>query len=284
MPRALSGGAAVAGVIGWPVTHSLSPRLHGYWLARHDVDGAYVPLAVRPEHLTDALRALPRLGFAGANVTVPHKEAALTAVDTADDHARRIGAVNTVVVGNDGRLQGMNSDGIGFLESLEAGAPNWSPDDGPAVVIGAGGAARAIVVALIGAGVPSVRLVNRTRSRADHLAEAVGGPVIVADWAERPAALDGAALLVNATTLGMTGQPPLDLNLAALPPDAVVTDIVYAPLRTPLLSAAAARGNPVVDGLGMLLYQARVGFAAWFGVTPEVTEDLRAFVVAGGEA
>ncbi len=283
MPRALTGAAVVAGVIGWPVAHTLSPRLHGYWLDRYGIDGAYVPLAVRPEHLTDALQALPRLGFAGANVTVPHKEAALEVVDTVDPQARRIGAVNTVVVDNGG-LRGMNSDGIGFLDNLEAGAPGWGPGDGPAVVIGAGGAARAIVVALTEAGVPDVRLVNRTRTRAEHLADSIGGPTIVAEWSDRASALDGAGLLVNATTLGMAGEPALDLDLAALPPDAIVTDIVYAPLQTPLLRAAAARGNPTVDGLGMLLHQARIGFTAWFGVEPEVTEDLRTFVLDGRAA
>jgi len=277
----LSGKAKLAGVMGWPIGHSLSPRLHGYWLRQYAVDGAYVPLAVRREDFAGAARMLPRLGFAGANVTVPHKEAALAAVDEADGEARRIGAVNTIVVRADGSLMGWNSDGFGFMENLKAGLPEWSPGLGPAVVLGAGGAARAVCAALVDGGVPELRLVNRTASRAEALAADIGGPIEIVSWAERESALDGARLLTNTTTLGMAGSPALDLTLERLPPEAAVTDIVYAPLRTPLLVAAAARGNPTVDGLGMLLHQARPGFAAWFGVEPEVTNEMRAFVLAG---
>lgn len=281
MNTTLSGKAKLAGVMGWPIGHSLSPRLHGYWLRQYAVDGAYVPLAVRREDFAGAVRMLPRLGFAGANVTVPHKEAALAAVDEAAGEARRIGAVNTIVVRADGSLMGWNSDGFGFMESLKTGAAEWNPGLGPAVVLGAGGAARAVCAALVDGGVPELRLVNRTASRAEALAADIGGPIEVVSWAERESALDGARLLTNTTTLGMAGNPPLDLVLERLPPEAVVTDIVYAPLRTPLLVAAAARGNPTVDGLGMLLHQARPGFAAWFGVEPEVTDEMRAFVLAG---
>lgn len=281
MNTTLSGKAKLAGVMGWPIGHSLSPRLHGYWLRQYAVDGAYVPLAVRREDFAEAVRMLPRLGFAGANVTVPHKEAALAAVDEAAGEARRIGAVNTIVVRADGSLMGWNSDGFGFMESLKTGAAEWNPGLGPAVVLGAGGAARAVCAALVDGGVPELRLVNRTASRAEALAADIGGPIEVVSWAERESALDGARLLTNTTTLGMAGNPPLDLVLERLPPEAVVTDIVYAPLRTPLLVAAAARGNPTVDGLGMLLHQARPGFAAWFGVEPEVTDEMRAFVLAG---
>lgn len=277
----VSGRAKLAAVMGWPVAHSASPRLHGYWLERLGIDGAYVPLAVRPEDFVDALRMLPRLGFAGANVTVPHKEAALAAVDEAEPLARSIGAVNTVVVRPDGTLEGRNTDGFGFMESLRTGAPGWHPRRKPAVVIGAGGASRAVCVALLDAGVPQIYLVNRTAARAAGLAEALGEEIIVVPWSERAAALGHAALLVNTTTLGMRGQPPLDLDLGALPADAVVADIVYVPSVTPLLAAAAARGNPVVDGLGMLIHQARPGFEAWFGVAPEVTPELRAFVLEG---
>lgn len=279
----LSGAAGLAGVIGWPVAHSRSPRLHGYWLKRYRIDGAYLPLPVRPEDLADALRMLPRLGFRGVNVTVPHKEAALAAVDEADGPAIRIGAVNTVTFGDDGRLLGSNTDGRGFMANLAALQPSWRPDRRAAVVIGAGGAARAIVAALLERAVPEVRLVNRTRDRAETLAAGIvragDPPLVVVDWEQRHAALAGAGLVVNCTVLGMAGRPALDLDLAGLPGQALVADIVYTPLETALLAAARARGHPVVDGLGMLLHQAAPGFAAWYGVTPEVTPELRDFVM-----
>lgn len=277
----LTGKARVAGIIGWPVTHSLSPRLHGYWLRQHQIDGAYVPMAVRPEHVVDAIAALPKLGFAGANVTVPHKESALAAADRVSPEARRIGAVNTLVVDTDGRIEGRNTDAFGFVENLRACIPGWEPAGGRAVVLGAGGAARAVVDALLEGNATEVRLINRSRERAEALAMAFAGRPTVLSWGDRSAALDGATLLVNTTTLGMAGHPPLPLVLDALPIDAVVTDIVYVPLVTPLLAAAAARGHRTVDGLGMLLHQARAGFAAWFGVEPEVSADLRDFVLAG---
>lgn len=275
----LSGRSRIAGVMGWPVAHSRSPRLHGYWLRTYGIDGAYIPLPVRPEQLAAALRALPILGFAGVNVTVPHKEAALAAVDRSDPAARRVGAVNTVVVAADGTLDGRNSDGFGFMENLRAGVPGWSARSGPAVILGAGGAARAVAAALLDGGVPEIRIMNRTIERAERLSEDIGGPFRVYGWADRAAALDDAALLVNTTTLGMSGQPPLELALDRLPTTAVVNDIVYSPLETALLVAAKARGNRTVDGLGMLLHQARPGFAAWFGVEPEVTPELRRFVL-----
>lgn len=279
----LSGKARLAGVMGWPVEHSLSPRLHGYWLEQHGIDGAYVPLAVAPNDLPTALTALPALGFRGVNLTLPHKEQALNLCREVDDLARRIGAVNTIVV-RDGRLFGSNSDAFGFLENLKGGAPDWRAEAAPAVVLGAGGASRAVVVALADAGVPEVRLVNRTRERAEALAAALGplvdGALSVYGWDRREAALAEAGLVVNTTTLGMAGQPPLDLDLGALPVEAVVTDIVYTPLLTPLLQAARTRGNPLVDGLGMLLHQARPGFEAWYGVRPEVTPGLRDFVLS----
>ena len=281
----MTGAAKLAGVMGWPVAHSLSPALHGHWLDSLGIDGAYLPLAVAPENFTEVLAALPKMGFRGVNVTVPHKEAALAAVDEADALARRIGAVNTIVVGADGKLTGTNTDGFGFLENLTAGAPEWNVAGGPAVVLGAGGAARAVAVALIDAGAPEIVLVNRTRARAEKIAADLGGPLVVWDWDDRAAALAGVNLLVNTTTLGMTGKAALDISLDALPTGALVNDIVYAPLQTELLAAASARGNPVVDGLGMLLHQARPGFEAWFGVAPEVTPDLRARILenlAGG--
>ena len=276
----ITGRAKLAGVMGWPVGHSLSPVLHGHWLDGLGIDGAYVPLAVAPENFAEVLKALAKMGFRGVNVTVPHKEAALAAVDDADALARRIGAVNTIVVGADGRLTGTNTDGFGFLENLKEGAPGWNPTAGPAVVLGAGGAARAVAVALIDAGAPDIKLINRTRARADRIAQDLGGPVTVHDWDDRAALLANANLLVNTTTLGMTGKDPLEIALDALPTAALVNDIVYAPLETGLLAAARARGNPAVDGLGMLLHQARPGFEAWFGAAPQVTPDLRACILA----
>ena len=277
----LSGEARLAGVMGWPVGHSLSPRLHGYWLRKYEIDGAYVPLAVGPGDFAEAIAALPRMGFAGTNITLPHKQAALAAVDAADPGARRVGAVNTIVVGAEGDLAGSNTDGFGFMENLTAGAPDWDPRQGPAVVLGAGGAARSIVAALVDAGVSELRLINRNFDRAEALAADIGGPLTLVPWSKRHESLEGAALLVNATSQGMTGNPPLELALDSLPDAAVVNDIVYTPLRTTLLAAAENRGNRAVDGLGMLLHQARPGFAAWFGVEPDVTEDLRSFVLHG---
>lgn len=283
---AISGKAKIAGVMGWPIGHSRSPRLHGFWLRQYGIDGAYVPLAVAPERAEQAIRALPALGFRGCNVTVPLKEIAFRTVDGLDETARRMGAVNTIVVAEDGALEGGNTDGFGFIENLRAEQPGWLAESGPAVVIGAGGAARAVVVALLDAGAPEVRLVNRTRARAEELAAdlaAVGlnGGVTVVDWVSRETALDGAGLLVNTTTQGMAGQPALDLPLRALPVSAVVNDIVYVPLETPLLAEARARGNPVAGGIGMLLHQARPGFKAWFGVEPQVTAELTRFVLEG---
>ncbi|WP_114395472.1 shikimate dehydrogenase [Oleisolibacter albus] len=285
----LSGKAGVAGVMGWPVGHSRSPRLHGYWLRQYGIDGAYIPLPVAPDRIEQAIRALPALGFRGCNVTVPHKEAAFRCVDRLDEAARRMKAVNTIIVQPDGTLEGRNTDGFGFMANLSDGAPSWRADAGPAVVLGAGGAARAVVLGLLDAGVSTVRLINRTAAKAEDLAADLatgpatgpGGAIDVIPWDQRGPALADAALLVNTTTLGMQGQPALDLDLTRLPPRSVVTDIVYTPLLTPLLLAAQARGNPVVDGLGMLLHQARPGFAAWFGQMPAVTPDLRRFVLEG---
>lgn len=277
----ISGTTRLAGVMGWPVSHSLSPRLHNYWLEKHGIDGAFVPLPVSPGHFAQALRVLANLGFAGVNVTVPHKEAALRAVDIVDATARRIGAVNTITMGKGGTLRGTNTDAYGFAAHLAASAPGFSMAAKPAVVVGAGGAARAAAVALLDAGASEVRIVNRTLARAEALAMALGGRARVVDWAGRTATLGDAAIVVNTTTQGMTGQKPLDLDLVRLPVAAVVYDIVYNPLETPLLAAARARGNPVVDGLGMLLHQAVAGFESWFGVRPEVTDDLRDHVLAG---
>lgn len=268
--RLLTGHARLAGILGWPVSHSRSPRLHGHWLARHGVDGAYVPLPVHPEHFAGAVRALADLGFRGANVTIPHKVAAFEVCDTVDATARRAGAVNTLVF-RDGRIEGSNTDGYGFLESVREQAPGWRAEAGPAVLLGAGGGARAIAAALLDAGCPRLTLANRSTARAEALARDLGGAIEVAT---APPLAD-AALLVNATSLGMQGHPPLEIDLAPLPAGAVVADIVYVPLETPLLAAARARGLRGVDGLGMLLHQARPGFEAWFGVAPTVDAELR---------
>ena len=272
----LTGNAALAGVMGWPISHSRSPRLHGYWLEQYGIDGAYVPLAVAPDRFGDALKGLQVAGFRGVNVTVPHKEAAFRACDTIDPDAKRIGAVNTILFGDDGSVQGSNTDAFGFIENIRQTA-DWP--GGVAVVLGAGGAARAICVALIDAGATEIRLINRTKSRAEDLSHEFGNTIRVYDWENRSDAQIDASLLVNSTSLGMTGQPPLDIDLDHLPASAIVNDIVYAPLETPLLAAARKRGNIIVDGLGMLLHQARPGFEAWFGTAPAVTDALRNFVL-----
>jgi shikimate dehydrogenase len=280
----ITGRTRLAGIMGWPVGHSRSPALHNFWLAEHAIDGVYVPLAVRPEHLAQALRALPALGFRGCNLTIPHKAAALSVIDQIDATALRIGAVNTVIVAADGSLAGSNTDAYGFRENLHDCAPDWRAATGPAVVLGAGGAARAVVAALIEAGSAEIRLVNRTRERAERLARdlavAATSRISVWPWEARAEVLREAGLLVNTTSLGMTGAPEMEIDLALLPPEAVVVDIVYVPLETGLLAAARRRGNPVVDGLGMLLHQGRPGFAAWFGTPVEATGGLRAAVLS----
>ncbi len=270
----------LAGVMGWPVSHSRSPLIHSHWIAEHGLRGAYVPLAVNPVNLQEALTGLKALGFAGCNLTLPHKIEALPWVDEADPMAKRIGAVNTLSVRADGSLHGTNTDAFGFIQSLREAHSRWQASAGPAVVLGAGGAARAVVWALADAGATEVRLLNRSHDKALAMAQEFGAPVKAFGWSERHAVLEDAALLVNTTTQGMQGQPALDLQLDALPAQALVSDIVYTPLQTDLLLRAAARGNPTVNGLGMLLHQARPAFASWFGVMPEVTPALWAKVLA----
>jgi len=280
IPQALSGKAKVAGLIGWPVAHSRSPRLHGYWLAEHGIDGAYVPLPVAADQVEVAVRGLAAAGLRGVNVTIPHKQAVLALCDQVDDLARRIGAVN-VLLFDGGEICGTNTDAFGFMENLKAGAPSLAVTKAPAVLLGAGGAARAVAVGLLDDGVPELRLCNRNRARAERLAADIGGAITVVPWEERGAALAGAGLLVNSTSLGMSGQPALEIPLDDLDPGAVVADLVYSPLETDLLAAARARGCTGVDGLGMLLHQGRPCFAAWFGPDPQVTPELRAFVMDG---
>lgn len=265
----------LAGVIGWPVAQSRSPVLHGHWLKQYGVSGAYLPLPVQPERLPDAIRGLRALGFSGCNVTIPHKLAVLKLVDNVDPVAARIGAVNTVVVQDDGTLSGFNTDAYGFLASLRDVRTDFKAGTDPIVILGAGGAARAVVVALLDDGAQDIRLTNRTLERAQELARIDPAHIRAIEWSKRNAALDGAALLVNTTSQGMVGYPPLDLALDALPVDAMVSDIVYNPLETPLLAAARKRGNTAVDGLGMLLHQAVPAFEAFYGVRPRVSNELR---------
>jgi len=270
-----------AGVVGWPISHSLSPRLHGFWLNKYNIEGAYLSFAVAPEALGDFISAMPDKGITGLNVTVPHKESIFPFLDEVGEVAQKIGAVNMVTL-REGQLYGSNTDAYGFLTNLQQKAPLWSAEQGPVVIIGAGGAARAAIVSLLAEGVPEIRLFNRTRGRADKLAERYDDPRLkVYDWAERSQKLSEISLLVNTTLLGMTGQPPLDIDLSLLSPLAVVYDIVYNPLVTDLLKQAKLRGNPCVDGLGMLLYQAAPAFEAWFGQAPMVDQDLRNYMLGG---
>lgn len=266
----------LAAVIGHPIHHSRSPRVHGHWLSRYGLPGHYVPLDVAPEDLEQVLRTLPRMGFVGANVTIPHKEMALALADEVSETARRIGAANTLSF-RDGRILADNTDAYGFASNLRDHVPGWSPRT--VALIGAGGASRAVIVALLDAGAIEIRLTNRSPDRAKELAAEFSN-VRDVSWTDRHNMLVDCDTLVNGTSLGMTGQPPLDLLLDDLPNTALVSDLVYAPLMTDLLMQAQARGNPVVDGLGMLLHQAAPGFSRWFGVTPQVDDALRAAVLA----
>lgn len=270
----------MAGVMGWPVAHSRSPVIHNHWIRQYGLNGSYGLFPVRPERLEAALRGLSALGMAGCNITLPHKVQAMQWVDHVDPLGQRMGAINLVVVQADGALHGFNTDGYGFIQSLRDAKPDWRADAGPIVVLGGGGAARAIVLSLIDAGASSIRLINRTRSKAQALADEFGPAMTVCDWSERHDALAGAAMLVNSTDQGMHGKTDLDLQLDALPTDALVCDAIYIPLETTLLASARARGNLTVNGLGMLLNQARPAFKAWFGVDPEVTPALREALIA----
>ncbi|MBA96903.1 shikimate dehydrogenase [Sulfitobacter sp.] len=265
----------LAGVIGYPIAHSKSPKIHGHWLKTLGIQGAYIPMEVEPVNLKDVILTLPKMGFVGANVTLPHKEAIMEIADFVTDRAALIGAVNTLIFRADGKIQGDNTDGYGFLENLKNGAPNWAPQAGPAAVLGAGGAARAVIASLLDAGVPEIMLSNRTRVRADRLKSVFGNRVTVYDWVQAGNMLDHAALVVNTTSLGMIGKPELRVPLDGLSPDTVVTDLVYAPLKTKLLETAEELGCVTVDGLGMLLHQAVPGFERWFGTRPEVDRAAR---------
>jgi len=268
----------LAGVMGWPVMHSRSPMLHNYWFKQHGLAGSYVPLAIRPEHLAAALRGLHPLGFAGVNVTIPHKQEAMKIVNEVDALARSIGAISCVIVKPDGSLAGTNNDCYGFIHAVRQEQPGWRADAGPIVVIGAGGGSRAVCYGLAQEGARELRLVNRTFDRAQEIAERFGGPIRALPWADRHDALGGAAMVVNTTSCGMVGQPALDITLDKLPQGALAADIIYIPLETPFLAAARKHGNRTINGLGMLLNQGRPAWKAWFGVEPEVTAELRAMV------
>ena len=270
----------LAGVIGHPIAHSRSPALHGYWLKRYGIKGHYIPIDIAPSDLAHMLHALPKMGFVGVNVTIPHKEAILQIADVITDRAALIGAANTLIFRKDGRIQADNTDGSGFIANLRQNAPHWNPAAGPAVVFGAGGAARAVVAALIEVGVPEIRIANRTRPRAEALRSDFGAKLVVSEWVQAPNMLDGATTVINTTSLGMTGKADFRVPLDGLRSDAVVTDLVYTPLMTQFLIEAQAMGCTVVDGLGMLLHQAAPGFERWFGQRPEVDDATRRAVLA----
>lgn len=266
----------LAGVIGSPVAHSRSPRVHRHWLTTYGIRGHYIPMDIARDDLENVIRTLPRMGFVGVNITIPHKEAVMGIADQITDRATLIGAANTLIFRQDGKIHADNTDGYGFFENLRSGAPDWNPRSGPAVVLGAGGAARAVVASLTGAGVPEVLLSNRTRIRAEKLKEDFGQRIRVIDWVQAGNIMEEATLVVNTTSLGMVGNPELRVPLDGLRKGTVVTDLVYTPLKTHLLQMAEEAGCTVVDGLGMLLHQAVPGFERWFGVRPEVNDATRA--------
>ncbi|MEO5619916.1 MAG: shikimate dehydrogenase [Cypionkella sp.] len=270
----------LAGVIGHPIAHSRSPALHSYWLRRYGIKGHYIPMDIATQDLQQALEMLPKLGFIGANVTIPHKESILKLADVITDRAALIGAANTLIFRADGRLHADNTDGAGFIANLRQNAPDWDPTLGPAALFGAGGAARAVIAALIEVGCPEIRISNRSRPRAEALRSDFGAKIVVVDWVQAPNMLEGAATVVNTTSLGMTGKPDFRVPLDALDSAATVTDLVYSPLKTQFLSEAEQRGCTIVDGLGMLLHQAAPGFERWFGPRPEVDEATRQAVLS----
>lgn len=270
----------LAGVIGSPIAHSRSPALHGYWLKRYGIKGHYIPMDIAQADLREALRMMPKMGFVGCNVTIPHKETVLQIADVVTDRAALIGAANTLIFRKDGKIHADNTDGAGFMANLRQNAPNWNPTAGPAAIFGAGGACRAVLAALIEVGVPEIRLANRTRARAEALRSDFGAKVQVYEWVQAPAMLEGAATVVNTTALGMTGKADMNIPLDTLERSALVTDLVYTPLKTQFLIEAEERGCQTVDGLGMLLHQAAPGFERWFGTRPEVDDATRAAVLS----
>ena len=269
----------LAAVIGHPIAHSKSPNVHGYWLRKYGLKGHYIPMDIEPDKLSDLLPRLADLGFVGANVTIPHKEKVMEIADLITDRATLIGAANTLIFRKDGRIHADNTDGYGFIENIRQAIPDWNPKSGPAVVFGAGGASRAVLASLLDVGVPKIMLTNRTRIRAEKLKEDFGNRIQVVEWVQAGNVLEYADLVVNTTSLGMTGKPEMRVPLDGLRPGAIVNDLVYSPLRTRLLATAEEQGCRVVDGLGMLLHQAVPGFERWFGKRPVVDENLRAAVL-----
>ncbi|MBT6266674.1 MAG: shikimate dehydrogenase [Tateyamaria sp.] len=269
----------LAGVIGTPIAHSKSPEIHGYWLKKYNIAGAYIPMDVNTSNLKEVLKVLPKAGFVGVNITIPHKETVLELADLVTDRATLIGAANTLIFRKDGKIHADNTDGYGFLENLKSGAPNWNPSAGPATVLGAGGAARAVISSLLDSGVPEILLTNRTKIRAESLAENFGNRVKVIDWVQAGNILEGSALVVNTTALGMVGKKEMRIPLDGLSINTIVTDLVYTPLETDLLSTARQIGCVTIDGLGMLLHQAVPGFERWFGLRPTVDNDTRAIAL-----
>lgn len=270
----------LAGVIGNPVEHSLSPALHGHWLKTLNLPGYYIPIRIEHQDLSKVIRTLPKAGFVGLNVTIPFKEKVLDIADLVTDRAALIGAANTLIFRKDGKIHADNTDGYGFIENLRQGAPGWNPKSGPAAILGAGGAARAVVASFIDVGVDELRIANRTRARAETLRSEFGSRIHVYDWVQAGNMLEGATTVVNTTSLGMQGKPELRVPLDGLTPGAVVTDLVYTPLVTHLLDAAARMGCITVDGLGMLLNQATPGFERWFGKRPPVDRAAREAVLS----
>lgn len=270
----------LAGVIGHPVAHSRSPALHGYWLRRYGIKGHYIPMDIAPVDLAEALRMLPTLGFVGVNITLPHKEAVLQIADIITDRAALIGAANTLIFRKDGKIHADNTDGTGFIANLRQHAPQWNAAAGPAAVLGAGGAARAVVASLIEAGVPEIRIANRTRPRAEALRSDFGAKITVQEWVQAAHMIEDCTTVVNTTALGMVGKPDFRISMEFLSPRAVATDLVYNPVKTQFLVAAEAQGATVVDGLGMLLHQAVPGFERWFGQRPEVDQPTRDAVLS----
>jgi len=266
-------------VIGWPIEHSRSPLIHGYWLERYGIEGTYTKVAVEPDDVAQFLRSLGAEGFVGCNVTVPHKEMAYAIAEEAEESARVVGAANTLWLEGD-RLYAANTDTYGYMTYLGHVVPDWRAHDGPVCVLGAGGAARAIVYGFLDAGVDEVRIFNRTRERAEAIAEQFGPRVKVFDWTNRSDGARDACVLVNTTAVGLKGAGSLGMDFAGFNPDCVVSDIVYVPLETELIGAARSHGLRTVDGLGMLLHQAVPGFERWFGVRPQVTDELRATIIA----
>ena len=266
----------LAGVIGSPIAHSKSPQLHRHWLKTYGIAGHYIPMDVTTDSLENVLRTLPQMGFVGVNITIPHKEKVMGIADLVTDRAILIGAANTLIFRKDGKIHADNTDGYGFIENLKAGAPHWDPRSGPAAVLGAGGAARAVISSLLEAGVPEIMLSNRTRVRADKLKQDFGSRIRVYEWVQAGNMIEDADLLVNTTSLGMIGKSELRVPLDGLRSSTIVTDLVYAPLKTKLLATAEEVGCVTVDGLGMLLHQAVPAFERWFGQRPEVDRATRA--------